>query len=169
MKKILSTTFRYVYCHQSSLYRTLAKHDKGKRFRLDEPFSDHGQPPSLKQAEIQECAKSLKASPGEKYVVVVEEVNDMLVQSMRQKGNAPAADHMFNTTTLNNYTLVLASAGCISLQDKSIAKTNNRWTAERSAIGTMALISIVVMTHFYVVAEEDVKWREKSGHLIIRA
>ena len=77
----------------------------------------------LNQAEIQECAKSLKASPGEKYVV--DEVNDMLVQSMRQKGHhAPAADHMFNTTTLNNYTSVLASAGGMSLQDKSIANAN---------------------------------------------
>ena len=112
MKKILSKTFGYVHCHQSSLYRALAKHDKGKRCCLDEAFPDHGRPLLLKQAKIQECAKSLKASPGEKYVV--DEVNDMVVQSMRQKGHAPAADHMFNTTTLNNYMSVLASTGGIS-------------------------------------------------------
>jgi hypothetical protein len=46
------------------------------------------------------------------------------------------------------------------LTDKSIAKTNARWTAEHSSIVTMALIIVVASTHFYVVADEDIEWRQ---------
>jgi hypothetical protein len=70
-------------------------------------------------------------------------------------------DHMkFNPTTINNYMALFASKGGISLTENSIAKTNVRWTAENSFIGTMALIFVVATTHFYVVANEDTEWRQ---------
>ena len=158
MKKIKSKA--YVTASDSALYRAMSAHRTGKKtFRFDEPFPENGRPPLLTSSEIQACAMSLKACPGEEFVQ--DEVNNMLVKSAIQKGHVPASDHVYNTTTLNNYTSTLARAGGISLANESIAKTNNRWTAERSAMGTMALIIVVAMTHFYVVPEEDVAWREE--------
>ncbi len=66
----------------------------------------------------------------------------------------------FSPTTVNNYMTLFATKGGISLTDKSIAKTNARWTAEHSSIGTMALIIVVASTHFHVVADEDIEWQQ---------
>ena len=46
------------------------------------------------------------------------------------------------------------------MTDKSIAKTNASWTVEHSSIGTMALIIVVASTDLYVVADEDIEWRQ---------
>jgi hypothetical protein len=51
------------------------------------------------------------------------------------------------------------SKAYLSLINKSNAKTNNRWTAEHSLIGSMSLLIVVALTHFYVVDDEDVEWR----------
>ena len=55
---------------------------------------------------------------------------------------------------------LFANKGGICLTENSIAKTNSRWTAEHSSIGTMALVIVVACTHFYVVANEDTEWRQ---------
>mmetsp|Transcript_29980 Transcript_29980/g.63584 ORF Transcript_29980/g.63584 Transcript_29980/m.63584 type:complete len:120 (-) Transcript_29980:443-802(-) len=49
--------------------------------------------------------------------------------------------------------------------NKSIAKTNTRYTAERSLVGSMALLIIVAMTHFHIVAEDDSEWRQIMNEL----
>jgi hypothetical protein len=82
--------------------------------------------------------ESVCKNPGEKNMQ--ECVNDMLIESARKKGRLCASNMKFNPTTVNNYMALFATKGGISLTDKSIAKTNARWTVEHSFIGTMALI-----------------------------
>ena len=89
-----------------------------------------------------------------------EYLNEMLIESAKKKGHLCASDMTFNATTINNYMALFANKGGISLTEKSIAKTNARWTAEHSSIGTMALIIVVACTHFYVVASDDIEWRQ---------
>jgi hypothetical protein len=89
-----------------------------------------------------------------------EYVNEMLIESARKKGCLCTSDMRFNATTINNYMALFANKGGISLTEKSTAKTNARWTAKHSSIGTMALIIIVACTHFYVVASDDTEWRK---------
>jgi hypothetical protein len=84
----------------------------------------------------------------------------MLIESAIKKGHLCASDMKFNPTTVHNYMALFATKGGISLTDKSIAKNNASWTAEHSSIGMMALIIVVASTHFYVVADEDIEWRQ---------
>jgi hypothetical protein len=84
----------------------------------------------------------------------------MLIESAIKKGHLCASDMKFNPTTVDNYMALFATKGGISLTDKSIAKNNASWTAEHSSIGMMALIIVVASTHFYVVADEDIEWRQ---------
>ena len=84
----------------------------------------------------------------------------MLIESAIKKGRLCAFDMKFNPTTVDNYMALFATKGGISLTDKSIAKNNASWTAEHSSIGMMALIIVVASTHFYVVADEDIEWRQ---------
>ncbi len=76
-----------------------------------------------------------------------EYVNEMLIESTRKKGPLCASDMMFNANTINNYMALFANKGGISLTEKSIAKTNARWTAKHSSIGIMALIIILWSVH----------------------
>jgi hypothetical protein len=89
-----------------------------------------------------------------------EYVDNMLVESASNKGRLCGDDMKFNPTTINNYMALFANKGGFSLTENSIAKTNARWTAEHSSIGTMAWIIVVATTHFYVVADEDTEWRQ---------
>ena len=84
----------------------------------------------------------------------------MLIESAIKKGHLCASDMKFNPTTVDNYMALFATKGGISLTNKSIAKNNASWTAEHSSIGMMALIIVVASTHFYVVADEDIEWRQ---------
>jgi hypothetical protein len=58
-----------------------------------------------------------------------EYVNEMLIESARKKGHLCASDMTINATTINNYMALFANKGGISSTEKSIAKTNARWTA----------------------------------------
>jgi len=84
----------------------------------------------------------------------------MLFDSMKQKGYAPDPDMKFNSQTVRNYYAMLVNRAGLSLVDKSIEKTSNRWTVEHSIIGTMDLIVVIAMTHFYVVEYDDPEWHQ---------
>mgnify|MGYP006192601003 FL=1 len=156
--KMLSPEYSYVKRSRRTVYCIIAEHEKGRIFDFEEPWRDMGRPQIMNDDEVDLFTESVRKNPGEKNMR--ECVNDMLIESARKKGRLCASDMKFNATTVNNYMALFANKGGISLTDKSIAKTNSRWTAEHSSIGTMALIIVVASTHFYVVADEDIEWRQ---------
>jgi len=129
-------------------------------FDFDQSWCDMGRPQIMNDNEVDLFTESVCNNPGEKNMRECVNDNDMLIESARKKGRLCASDVKFNATTVNNYMVLFANKGGISLTDKSIAKNNSRWTAEHSFIGTMALIIVVAATHFYVVADEDIEWRQ---------
>jgi len=50
--------------------------------------------------------------------------------------------------------------GNICLTEKSITKTNVRYTAEHYLIGSMVLLITIAKTHFYLAEEEHLEWRQ---------
>jgi len=140
------------------VYCIIAEHEKGRIFDFDQPWRDMGRPQIMNNDEVDLFTESFHKNPGEKNMR--ECVNDMLIESARKKGRLCPSDMKFNPTTVNNYMALFATKGGISLTDKSIAKPNARWTAELSSIGTIALIIVGASTHFYVVADEDIEWRQ---------
>lgn len=153
----------YVKRDKATAYRALKASEEGKRYAFDEPWPHVGRKPLMNDAELDSCAKLIVSTPGEKRKK--DQVNAMLVEKERQTGRLPDPKKKYNATTVNNYLAAMATRGNISLQGKSIAKTNARYTKERSVIGSMSLILVVAMTHFYVVEEEDVEWRQTIKQL----
>ena len=136
----------------------ITDHKKGRMFDFNKPWRFVGKPQIMNDEDVECFTESVCKNPGEKNMK--EYVNEMLIESARKKGRLCASDMTFNATTINNYMSLFANKGGISLPEKSIAKTNARWTAEDSSIGTMALIIVVACTHFYVVASDDTEWRQ---------
>jgi hypothetical protein len=156
--KMLSSEYSYLKRSKSTVYTVISEHEKGRIFDFAESWRDMGRPKIMSDDEVDLFTESVRKNPGEKNMR--EYVNDMLIESATKKGRLCASDMKFNPTTVNNYMALFANKGGISLTEKSIAKTNARWTAEHSSIGTMALVIVVATTHFYVVATEDTEWRQ---------
>ena len=56
----------------------------------------------------------------------------------------------------NTYMAIFACiSGDLTITDNSIAKTNNRFTAENSLLEAICYLIVVAMTHFYLVDTED--------------
>ena len=156
--KMLSSEYSYLKRSKSTVYTVISEHEKGRFFDFAESWRDMGRPKIMSDDEVDLFTEWVRNNPGEKNMR--EYVNDMLIESATKKGRLCASDMKFNPTTVNNYMALFANRGGISLTEKSIAKTNARWTAEHSSIGTMALVIVVATTHFYVVATEDTEWRQ---------
>jgi hypothetical protein len=156
--KMQSLEYNYLKRSRKSVYRVIAEHDRGRIFEFAEEWRELGQPKIMNDDELDFFTESVCKNPGE--MNMRECVNDMLIESARKKGHLCAFNMKFNPTTVNNYMALFATKGGISLTDKSIAKTNARWTVEHSSIGTMALIIVVASTHVYVAADEEIEWRQ---------
>jgi hypothetical protein len=149
----MSPQYSYLTWPQRAVYNVILKHEKGRMFDFSETWHDDGRPKIMNDDEVNLFVDSVRKNLGEKNLK--EYMNNMLVESASKKGRL-CGDHMkFNLTTINNYMALFANKGGISLTENSIVKTNARWTAEHSSIGTMALIIVVATTLFYVVANED--------------
>lgn len=158
IKTMMSDEFQYVRQKRSAVYNVIADAEAGHIFEFDEEWRSSGRPPLISDDGITELSIELKRNIGEKTLRTA--VNDMLVKACHKNGLMCDTNKRFNRTTLNNYISLLASKEGISLVHSSIAKTNNRWTAEHSFIGTMALIILIAMTHFYVDDKEDPEWNQ---------
>ncbi len=158
IKNMMSPQYSYLNQSQRAVYNIIQEHEKGQMFDFDETWRDSGRPPIMKENEVDMFAEKIRSNPGEKNMR--EYVNNMLIESATKNGRMCASDTKFNPTTINNYMALFANKGGICLTENSIAKTNSRWTAEHSSIGTVALVIVVACTHFYVVANEDTKWRQ---------
>ncbi len=130
--------YNYLKRSRRSVYRVIAEHDRGRIFEFAEEWRDTGRPKIMNDNRVDLFTESVCKNPGEKNMQ--ECVNDMLIESARKKGRLCASNMKFNPTTVNNYMALFATKRGISLTDKSITKTNARWTTEHSSIGTMALI-----------------------------
>ena len=148
---------KYVKRTQGTVRAKLHAHEvNGVHFELDEQWNTKGRRPLLNEAELTQCAVTLKSRTGEK--TLLDAINDMLVENLRMRGHVPESCKKYNSTTLCNYLARFAKRDDFTLQLKTNPKTNNRWTAEHSTINAMAFIIIVALTHFYVVDEEDIDW-----------
>jgi hypothetical protein len=91
----------------------------------------------------------------------IKDLNDALVETMIQKGWPLQPDAQLCNATLIVYDNLVSKQWGINLCYKSNAKTNNRWTTERSNIGTIAFIVVVAATHFCTVEEETIEMKEE--------
>ena len=157
MKKIFDEK-KYVKRHRSAAYRHMAASERGKVYAFNAPWPENGREAIMNETRLEECAKEIRENPGEK--LMEKNIQQMLFDSMKQKGYAPDPDMKFNSQTVRNYYAMLANRAGLSLVDKSIEKTSNRWTVEHSIIGTMDLIVVIAMTHFYVVEYDDPEWHQ---------
>ncbi|KAL7536957.1 hypothetical protein ACHAXR_007505 [Thalassiosira sp. AJA248-18] len=132
--------------------------EEGATYGEFEEWPVVGRKAIMDESRCAECVAMIKSSPSEQ--LFKDDVNKMLVDTMKQKGLLPESDFKFNPTTLNNYKAYLAMKAGISLSDNSLVKTNSRWTQERSLIGAMSHVLVIAQTHFYVAAEEDLALRE---------
>ena len=154
----------YVKRTQGTIRETLKQHEvHGKRFRFDEAWNHEGRKPLLDETDLGKCAKKLAAIFGEKNGT--DEINDYLLQKLRENGGLPEGGKKWCRQTLANYAAYLAKRFNLCLTEGSIDKTNARYTAENSLIGAMAQLVIVAMTHFYVVEEEDPEWRAEVAQM----
>ena len=134
-------------------------HKDGRKFAFDEPWNKEGRTPLLNHAEVDVAAEALAQNLGEKSKKKL--LNAILVNKEKQNGCLPDPHKKFNDTTLRNYTALLASrSNHLSLAGRTNPKTNARWTAERSLIGSMTLLILVALTHFYVCDKEDDEWKQ---------
>ncbi len=118
------------------MYTVISEHEKGRILDFAESWCDMGRPKIMSDNEVDLFTESVRKNPGEKNMR--EYVNDMLIESATKKGGLCASGMKFNPTTVNNYMALFADRGGISLTEKSIAKTNARWTAVHSSIGMHA-------------------------------
>ena len=166
IKKIMSPQFGYVKRGKTAVYDTIKAFEhptNPKTYRFNEPWNNVGRKPFLTMAEVDECVASIKTTPSEKKMN--DQIKVMLLKNMIKNGALPATNMKFNPTTIANYKALFAAKGGISLILESLAKCDNRWIQERSIIGSMALIVVVSMTHFYPVAEWDRVYNEYYSKL----
>ena len=130
---------------------------------MNAPWNNVGRKPLLNDAEVDAAAIVFKNAGGEKSMK--KQVNAILVEKERRNGFLPESNKQYNLTTLSNYMALLATRAGITTTDKSIPKTDSRFTAERSLIGSESLAVVVAMTHFYVTAEESVEHRQMISEL----
>ena len=155
---------RYVTASKATIYRAIASHTKkGTIFGFKEEWNNVGRRPMLKDAELKECVEKMNADPTKK--TMRDKVNDIIIENLQKRGGAPIFNMRLPSSTLSNYVGEIASKRGVSLTDKSVDNTNARHTAERSLIGSMALLIVIAMTHFYVTDDDDVAWRSMMKQL----
>jgi hypothetical protein len=64
-------------------------------------------------------------------------------------------------TTINNYAAGFAMDSAMSLTQTSIRKTNTRYAAENSIVGSICILSLIAATHCIPIPEEDLDVRRE--------
>ena len=154
----------YVKRGHNCIYKHLKAHHEGfAAYALDEPWTVRGRPKIWDTADIEAYGMKVKSRQNVKHTL--QDLNNALVETMIQKGYALQPGAQLCKGTLIMYDNLVSRQCGINLCFKSNAKTNNRWTAERSNIGTMAFIVVVAATHFYTAEEETQEMRDEYNSL----
>ena len=157
--------YRYVKVARSTIFRMINAHNAGTLFGFDEDWNDVGQRLLMQDKELNKAVEKIKADPTKKEMK--ERVEEMLVENIKKRGGVPVTNMQLCSQTVRNYLGELASMPGVSLANKSVDDTNARHTAERSLIGSMALLIVIAMTHFYITDEDDVGYRAKMKELSV--
>ena len=150
---------RYVKVGRATIFRKVNAHKAGTVFAFDEEWDGVGRRPYVKDKELKEAAEKLKADPTNKKMR--ESVKEMLIENIKKRGGVPVTNLQLNTSTVSNYVGEMANMTGLSLAIGSVDNTNARHAAERSLIGSMQLLVVIAMTHFYVTDIDDVEYRTK--------
>jgi hypothetical protein len=145
-----------VPCNSATIYRLMQNHHKGKA--CPNPDWVKGRPPLLShqaKSELKECMmKDVGRSFGK------DDINDMIVnkrnEMIKEVGHIPINTNAeLTATTINNYVAGFAMDSAMSLTQTSIRKTNTRYVAENSIVGSICLLFLIAATHFIPIPEED--------------
>ena len=138
---------KFVMKGTTCLYKHIKRASEGEIFSIDQKWNKRGNKPIWDKDDIEAYGTWIKSRQGVKHTV--NDLNNALVQSMIKNGAAISADTKLCDATLIVYDNIVSKQTGISLCYKSNPKTNARWTAERSNIGTMAFIVVAAAAHFY--------------------
>jgi hypothetical protein len=148
---------KYVPCKKSAIYNLLKKRRDGKPI-MNRDWISASRPPLLDSKSMDANVEKIKEHQGR--AVGADDLSKMIVlqrkEMVAEAGFSPVGvPDELKTTTRLAYTAEFALRQDVSIVNKTIRKTNNRFTAENSVIAAFNLALLIAATVYHEVAAED--------------
>lgn len=138
----------YVPCKRSTVYGMLKKRSSNKLL-LNNDWHGRGRPPLLDLTSMDAIVNKIKKHQGKAYSskdvgkLIVECRKEMVAEAGYSTVGVPEE---LSETTRRNYTAEFALRQEVSIVNKTVRKTNNRFTAENSIIAAFNLALLIAAT-----------------------
>jgi hypothetical protein len=143
-----------------SVYRMM-KHYKEGTFDSENGWGKVGRPPVLTKKDLIQISKDLNKSEGK--TIGKKELTKILETKMSEKankrGNVLLGAKEYSHQTVKNYMSLLTHVPGLSLTHTAIKKTQSRYAAENSVIGSLSFMLVTAATHL-IPGEPDDETKE---------
>ena len=151
MRALIHHNAKYVEgCSRPTIDRLMKSYQAKQWDKLTTAWSGAGRPAVLSDQDIGKMVDTIKEKCGKGFNSkdIEAMMNEKIAEHFDQNDLVQLQDKNFSSSTVANYTAMLADQAGVSIVGATTRKPNSRYASENSLRGAMALLSMVGSTHF---------------------